>query len=190
MAAPLLLLGGLGTAAVTPTLLSLGNKLGAKYTPNTTISTNNFNSSFISPEDDTNLAEQTMQNWYSKKLSNNNLDKFSILKEAAASTYADENQDTLSKLDPAYAHLTSSKYDEEELALQNASENLIKDKAESFKKASELTKAEQLSRQGLDNWDFRAKTSNEVSSNWMDSLGALATLLALGGGAYYLGRRR
>jgi hypothetical protein len=186
MAAPLLL-GALGSAAVAPTLLAASSKIGDLFTP-TRIS-NNSVPSFTLAEDEANLAEQTMQNWYSKKLSDNNLDKFSILKEAVASTYADENQDNLSKLDPAYAHLTPSKYDEEELALQTASENLIKDKEEAFKEASKLTTQEELSRRGLDNFNFKSKSDNEDPNNWMNGLTGLLGLLALGYGGYRLGKK-
>lgn len=57
--------------------------------------------------------------------------------------------------------------------------------------AFNLTKDEQISRTGLNNWDPKSKTVTDSNDgNWMNSLGALATLLALGGGAYYLGRRR
>lgn len=160
MAAPLAL-GLLGTAAATPTMLALGKRMGV--TSNTAIPTQQFNPALNTFDDG--ASEQVMSAWYSNKL--DNLNK---LKDISAAMYAEDNIVPTVDLSNSPVNLS-----EEDQAFQNATFDLL----------SKGTKQKSVS----------PTTSNTVTNtlkkekNSLDSLTSLLGLLALGGGAYYLGKK-
>lgn len=160
MAAPLAL-GLLGTAAATPTMLALGKRMGV--TSNTAIPTQQFNPALNTFDDG--ASEQVMSAWYSNKL--DNLNK---LKDISAAMYAEDNIVPTVDLSTSPVNLS-----EEDQAFQNATFDLL----------SKGTKQKSIS----------PTTSNTVTNtlkkekNSLDGLTGLLGLLALGGGAYYLGKK-
>ena len=164
MAAPLAL-GLLGTAAATPTILALGKRMG--MTSDAAIPTQKFNPALNTFDDG--ASEQVMSAWYSNKL--DNLNK---LKDISAAMYAEDNVVPTVDLSNSPVNLS-----EEDQAFQNATFDLISNGIGSKKSSTIPTKT-------------GSTTGTSVtgsSSNALDPLMGLLGLLALGGGAYYLGKK-